>query len=340
MTDLDILYPHPGSKGWAPVTALAKLAADQLGGELVELNGAEWKTSMFKARALLPRVKGGGRRALLIAPYPAHLQNILELEVIAKRYDEISAWVFDSFWTDRVPMVARRGRRFDHLYVTNPEDIEPWSKLVSWNVDCLPWGSDVFGNYPVNNRKMVDLLRVGRQPYSWDDDKSTLEVAARFNVKFEGRPPFGHDDDSSHDLLRRRMNESKLVLAFSNSVDRAYYTHQEREYLTGRWTDALASGCLVVGRLPKCEATKMLLRDASTYEISSNLTLGIKQVREIVHDWKPEVAQENQMLALKFLDWRHRLAVIAKDLHIDPPKLKADLCAIDGYLRGARRSSY
>lgn len=334
-TDLDVIYPHPGSKGWAPVTSLVSLAARTLDGDVIAVDGSEWKSNAFKLRALLPRVKRGSRKALFICPYPAHLQNVLESRWLFGSYETVSAWVIDSFWTDRIPMVARHGGRFDHIYVTNPEDVEPWSSSVSAEVKCLPWGTDALAYFPATSGKINDLVRVGRQPDDWDDDLRTLEISKKTGVRFLGRPEFGSSDSSSQKILKTAMNASKVVLAFSNSVDRAYYTHQGREYLTGRWTDALSSGCVVAGRRPVCAAAEELLWDGATLEISSTLGAGMTEIKKFLDAWTPVHAIENQLRSLERLDWRHRLKVIADDLELRAPVLKSELVSIDRELKNS-----
>jgi hypothetical protein len=45
----------------------------------------------------------------------------------------------------------------------------------------------------------------------------------------------------------RILSKTKFALAISNRANPTMQTHPEREYIAGRWTDALASGATVVG---------------------------------------------------------------------------------------------
>ena len=69
--------------------------------------------------------------------------------------------------------------------------------------------------------------------------------------------------------LMERLSRAKFTLSFSNAVSPASYTHPTREYLTGRWTDALASGAVVAGIAPACAATAELLWPAATLELAT-----------------------------------------------------------------------
>ena len=44
------------------------------------------------------------------------------------------------------------------------------------------------------------------------------------------------------------LAQAKFTLSFSNLVSPDVQTHPKREYITGRWTDALSAGATVVGR--------------------------------------------------------------------------------------------
>ena len=46
------------------------------------------------------------------------------------------------------------------------------------------------------------------------------------------------------------LSKTKFALAFSNRVSPEGHTHPEWEYITGRWTDVLASGVSVAGIPP------------------------------------------------------------------------------------------
>jgi hypothetical protein len=52
-------------------------------------------------------------------------------------------------------------------------------------------------------------------------------------------------------MLDLALARAKFVLAFSNRVHQAGYTHPEREYLTARWVDSLAHGAVIAGIAPQ-----------------------------------------------------------------------------------------
>lgn len=319
-SDLDILYPRPPGAGWGPVERLARLAAAELGGRLVILDrDADYPMSV-RARSWAPRLRGS-RRCLVIAPLPIQLYAVLERRVLLRGYSIIAGWVVDSFLREMVPLVARR-RRFDHLYVTDPDDIPAWGPFARTDCRWLAWGSDTLAVRPTI--KSLDLLRVGRQPPEWDDDAITAREASRVGIDFAGRPPFAASAMASHDAVLSQLARARFTLAFSNLVDASDYTHSTRAYLTARWTDALAHGAIVAGIAPESAATTRLLWEGATVDLgSTDLASGLARIRDALDGWNDAWAERNRVLARRRLDWRHRLVQIADDLELDRPDLRA-----------------
>lgn len=334
---IDVIFTHPGGRGWGPIQRLAHLAAHELGGDLFELRLDRSYSRFLKLRAVAPHLRGGHRHCVIVAPQPANLVAALQRPAVLRRYATVSGWVIDSFWDDRIPHVARASSVFDHLWVTEDRDQPAWASKVRCSVEVAPWGTDALGACDTSaastrnaEPRSVDLLRVGRQPSAWDDDQASERLAAEFGLTFAGRPPFGPDEESSDRNLRSALTRTKFVLAFSNKVNPTDYTHPTKEYLTGRWTDALAHGASVAGAVPQTQTTQRLLWPGATTEISpSDQRLGMEELAEAVQGWTPADAQRNRVLALRRLDWRHRLDVISSTLGIHPPTLEASLHRVE-----------
>ena len=85
------------------------------------------------------------------------------------------------------------------------------------------------------------------------------------------------------------MRSAKLTLSFTNLVSPAVYTHPTRDYVTGRWTDALASGALVAGIPPQCEAGSRMLWDEGLVRLpTTDLGDGLDAIATAVSTWRPE----------------------------------------------------
>ena len=120
--------------------------------------------------------------------------------------------------------------------------------------------------------------------------------------------------------VRSALLRTKFVLAFSNLVSPADYTHPTRDYVTGRWTDALGAGAIVAGVAPN--AANQTLGPGRTIEIDpEDLSHGIKQIHEAIDHWSPLVPEQTHVHARTTLDWRWRIAEIARTLDITAPHL-------------------
>jgi len=205
-----------------------------------------------------------------------------------KRFSRIVAWVYDSFWTNWIPQWVRAVRIFDHVFVTEREDLDTWRKTVRAPVDWLPWGSDVLNLGSSNPVRPLDLVRFGRQPEEWDDDLANAQACQAAGLNFHGRPPSFSDATENERGIMGMLSQTKFALAFSNKANPTIQTHPKREYITGRWTDALASGAAVAGIPPRSESLDSLLWPEALLDTgTSNRAEGLKVIASATREWSP-----------------------------------------------------
>jgi hypothetical protein len=324
---IQVIYVDPGSPGYHLVQYMARLSAELLNGELVVLHSRSL-TVIEKLGGLLARKKRG-MPCLLICPGPSALAAILQIRNWRKRYGRLVAWVFDSFWTDTIPRFGRMAGVFDHVFVTEKEDLPAWTRMISAPVEWLPWGADVLRLGSANPQRRLDLLRIGRQPSEWEDDASNaLECESR-NIRFQGRPPTLTDATDNQRSLMELLRDSKFTLAFSNLVAATDYTHPLREYITGRWTDALAAGATVAGIPPRSDSVRSLLWAEALLDLgTAGRAEGLEVIARAVREWTPMRARVNYLKSLERLDWRWRFKEIARALGVRAPLLDAELTRI------------
>ena len=323
-----ILHSNLG-RGWSPIMHMAKLAARLFEAELMHVD--------FKNPGRLKQISSLLRRkshkapesCLLIAPSATYLTAPFLLENWRSRFGNVSAWVIDSFWDSRIPKFLKRTHLYDHLFVTTREDVAIWTPRARAKVHYLPWGSDVLHLGGAAGERPWDLLRVGRQPDAWDDDAITAKSCDSRALSFHGRPDFIEDPLEGQRALMQIYKQSKYLLAFSNTANPAPYTHPTRAYLTGRWTDALACGAVVAGIPPKEAGVADLLWEGALLDLeTTDRAKGLDRLAESRQHWTPAVARNNYLQALRRLDWRWRLADIAKTLKIRAPLLDAEIAEI------------
>ncbi|KRE97316.1 hypothetical protein ASG76_00880 [Nocardioides sp. Soil774] len=324
-----VIYTDPGGRGWATVALLADLLAQCLDAELVTTSTRPRRDRVRRAAGQAPRRRGSGT-CVVIAPQPAHLGSLLDATYLLRGYDRVVGWVIDSFLDDRIPRMAQGRGHYDQLFVTDVELVETWASRTGTATEWLPFGSNVLDQPPLPEDRSVDLLRVGRQPESWDDNDRTARAAAELGLTFSAGPPLETDARLNQAALTAAMRQAKLVLAFTNLVSPDVYTHPTRDYVTGRWTDALASGAAVAGVPPRCEAGRRMLWENGLVRLpSTDLDAGLEVVAAAAAAWRPEHAAAIQLQALQTLDWRLRFKVLTDSIELSAPRLDDELARLE-----------
>lgn len=335
-TSIHVVYLDPGGEGYLCILHMARLAAELLNGELVVIPPGRPTLIDKLSGFLLPRKKAS-TSCLLICPSPANLSSILLVKNWRKNYGRIVAWVFDSFWTNWIPPWARASRIFDHVFVTEREDLNTWRHMLRAPVDWLPWGSDVLNLGSSNPVRQLDLVRFGRQPKEWADDLANKRLCQASGINFHGRPPSFSDATDNERGLMGMLSETKFALAFSNRVSPEGHTHPEREYITGRWTDALASGATVAGIPPRSESVQSLLWPGALLDIGTvDQAKGLRVIASAVREWTSERAQLNYIKSLEIFDWRWRFKTLAETLDIHSSELDTELARLQNVIRCAQ----
>jgi len=333
---IHVAYQDPGGEGYLCVFHMARLAADLLNGDLIVLKPRPPALTDKLSGVLLPR-KRPRTSCLLICTSPPDLSSILLVQNWRKKYGRVVAWVFDSFWTNWIPPWVRASRLFDHVFVTEREDLNTWRERLRAPVDWLPWGSDVLNLGSSNPVRQLDLVRFGRQPKEWADDLANERACQASGINFHGRPPSFSDATDNERGLMGMLSKTKFALAFSNRVSPEGHTHREREYITGRWTDALASGATVAGIPPRSESVQSLLWPEALLDLGTvDRTEGLKVIVSAAREWAPERAQINYIRSLEAFDWRWRFKTLAEALDIHSPTLDAELARLQNVIRSAQ----
>jgi hypothetical protein len=306
---------------------MVTLAVRLLEAELIVVNDRELGTlEKLSALLLKRRSNSEGEKLLIICSSPGALSRIFLIPNIRKQFSFIAAWVIDSFWVDNIPRIIQASKYFDHFFICSKEDIPQWEKMTKTSVSWLPRGTDALGLGGSNGDRKWDLRRVGRQPIEWSDDGVTEKSCTENNVKFQGRPEGFDDHIQNQKALMAIYQQSKLVLAFSNTVHLSSHTHPTRSYITERWIDALACGSVVAGIAPKEAAVDELLWEGATLELGTiKREEGLVIIKEALANWSPKQAKYNYKQSLQRLDWRWRFVEIAKIFQIQPQILSDEI---------------
>lgn len=332
---MKIIYFDNGV-GWQPILHMVLLMSEYFDADLQIIKQEEYKHEDSRLKKLawsLKRYKKGGD-CLIIVPSASEIEILFTLDKNwRKKFGKVAVYVIDSFWTDRIPWYSKYFNHIDHYFVTSPEDAASWAEHTKAPVSSIPWGSDVLELGWQKETKDIDLLRLGRQPPDWDDDAVSHAACSKNKIVFHGRPPSVQDPIETHLLTMGIMKRAKFILCFSNAVDSSPYTHPTKEYITGRWTDALASGAVVVGTVPKCINVSNLFWNTATINIqSTSRDVIVDAIKEATLTWSEELATTNKINALSKLDWRWRFKEIANVFEMDVIRLDTELSKIENII--------
>lgn len=282
-----------------------------------------------KVLSVVPRLKGNRPPLLIIAAHPGDLLSLADPTILLGRFSSVGAWIIDSFWDERIPFFARLGRTIDHVWVTDAELVDRYADVMKVPCGWAPWGSDVLGvNGMLRPGRDIDVLRLGRQPAVWEDDKENMRVLADHGLTYRGRFAAAPGGANQH-LVRDHLLRSKIVLASGNLASPSSYTHPTRDYITARFADAVACGALIAGQPPTCKAAELIPESAKlVIEVASH-DAGMHQLKAAVGAWTPAAARAIHARALTSVDWRHRIRQISGALNVSTATLTDELASLN-----------
>jgi hypothetical protein len=318
--------------GWSPIHQLVDLASRVLEAPVIRAT----KDQPSLARKLSAILRGRRKRfddretCLFICQGPGDLAKVLDVADWRSRFGAVAALIIDSFWLEHIPFLTRVAKPFDHFFVTSFEDIPEWRRITGVPTTWIPWGTDALDLGTGGADRMWDILRVGRQPPEWSDDVSNRAAARSLNLSYQGRIP-GETLTAleNQKLVMHLYGSAKYLIAFSNAVSPGNQTHPTRQYVTGRWVDALAGGAVVAGIAPAGLFADTLFWEGATLDLGTvHRQAGLEIIAAAASSWTPVIAMRNYTMALKNLDWRWRLKTIADTLSADTPTLRGELARL------------
>jgi hypothetical protein len=324
------------SGGWQPVVALAELVARLWESTPTFLHPSRDYSVARKLLSVVPRARGKRPPLLIIAAHPGDLLSLADTQVLLGHFSQIGAWVIDSFWDERIPLFARLGRTIDRVWITDAELVDHYADVMKVPCGWAPWGSDALAVHGLPSAERdIDVLRLGRQPTAWEDDTKNQRFFADHRLTYEGRFPAAAGANNQQQV-RDHLLRAKVVLASSNLASPAPYTHPTREYITARFTDAVACGTLIAGQPPRCRAAELLPKAGLVAIDVTSREAGLSRLKAAVDGWSAATADSIHAHALTHLDWRHRVRHLAEDLGVTTPTMTSELAMLDDAIAEGR----
>lgn len=323
----------PSAGGWYPILHMQRLMAELLSANVHDISGDSiGRVRMFLNRSL-PRQSSDDDHIGVFLVCSAHgAQKAISAARSLGGFSRSVLWIIESFWTEAAAYERRHiDRHFDLVAFTQGYDADVYGKLFGRRAICLEWGSDVLNLGGAGAKREIDLLRLGRQPPSWENDMETARASTARRIRFAGRPPPDAKEVST--LMRDHYGHAKFVLAHSNLAAPAPYTHPTKAYITARWTDALASGATVAGTPPENDLALLDWPDAILPVPYDDREAGLDRIASAVAGWTPRVAERNYLGALRKLDWRWRFRKLASALEVSDARLDQSLRELEARIQ-------
>jgi hypothetical protein len=273
-----------------------------------------------------------GDLLLIVARTPGDLQALRAIKDWRKRFRLVVGYVIDSFFFAGFSSATRH---FDHVFTATRDGADFVRKTFGVPSSVLRQGFDCLRWHSTSDARSIDLIGFGRQPLSYHQ---------RFQQEF-------HRADSSllylhspigaisgpqvwveRPMMLKLMQSAKLALAFHLLVEPARVRPNAAAFLTSRWLESLATGCIVVGKRPAGDmAEEMLNWPDATVELPDDAAAAAVVVKELASDvpYLRAARQRNVTQMCAQHDWRYRIRDVLQhfDLAI-PARLASDLDAL------------
>ena len=329
--------------GWVTVDEFEDLFADLTGARVVTTI-ARPKLPGVIGRArdrLIGHVEmikdvGDGELLLIVARSPADLRALYSVKEWRGRFRYVVGYVIDAYHLDGFSCATRS---FDHIFTTTQAGAElvrtrygVSSSVLRTGFDCLNWSS-------TSEDRSIDLLGFGRQPQSVHchfqrafhrHDTSFLYLHSPIGATY------GPAVWTERPMMLKLMQKAKLSLAFHLLVE-PQGGRPVSMFLTSRWLESLAAGCVVVGRRPEGEMTDAMLNWAdATIELPDDMSACTGLLKELAADSAllRRMRHRNVFEMCRQHDWRYRIRDILEHFGLPlPSKLHLDLVALDRKVR-------
>jgi glycosyl transferase family 1 len=250
--------------GWVAVDEFEDLFSSLTGSRIVKARRPERSGLVGKIKDRLagpyPSITDvdSGDLLLVVARAPIDLQMLLAIPNVRKKFRYIAGYVIDSYYTENFPSITGA---YDHIFSTTQEGADTVrsrfrisSSVLAQGFDCLTWAS-------LNELRSIDIIGFGRQPptYHHEFQRSFHTLGSQLlylhspigNIKggvvWEERP-----------MMLKLLQCSKLSLAFHLGLEPETVRPRAAYFVTSRWFESLATGCIVVGKRPPGQMAKEL----------------------------------------------------------------------------------
>jgi hypothetical protein len=270
---------------------------------------------------------------LVVARAPSDLGMLNSLADARKRFCKIAGYVIDSYFTEGFESSVLS---YDHIFTTTQEGADfvrtkygVSSSVLRQGFDCLTWAS-------IDPDRSIDLIGFGRQPASYHREFQRSFHASHSNFLYLHSPigaKVGSAVWEERPMMLKLLQRSKISLAFHLLVEPEEARPRAANFVTSRWLESLAAGCIVVGKRPLGEmAAEMFGWPNALIELPDAPSEATELINTLAGDAKflRETRTRNVIEMCRRHDWRYRIRDIYKHFNLSlPENLKVEIIALE-----------
>jgi hypothetical protein len=250
-----------------------------------------------------------------------------------KRFRKIAGYVIDSYFTEGFDSSVIS---YDHIFTTTQEGADlvrakfsVSSSVLRQGFDCLTWAS-------VDPARSIDLIGFGRQPASYHREFQRSFHSGHSNILYLHSPigaKVGSAVWEERPMMLKLLQRSKMSLAFHLLVEPEEARPRAANFVTSRWFESLAAGCIVVGKRPLGEmAAEMFDWPNALIELPDAPSVAADLIKSLAGDVKflRETRTRNVIEMCRRHDWRSRIRDIYERFQLSlPESLKVEIIALE-----------
>ena len=251
-----------------------------------------------------------GDLLLVVARSPSDLRMIYSVANARRRFRHIAGYVIDSYFTEDFKSSVKN---YDHVFSTTEEGADivrakfgVSSSVLRQGFDCLSWAN-------VDPVRCIDVIGFGRQPQSFHREFQRSFHTRQSNVLYLHSPIGSSAGPAVWDerpMMLKLLQRSKMSLAFHLLVEPQGNRPRAANFVTSRWFESLATGCIVVGKRPPGKmAAEMFDWPNALIELPDIPSEATDLIQTLLSDaeFLQEVRKRNVLEMCRQHDWRYRI---------------------------------
>ncbi|MBR0836974.1 glycosyltransferase family 1 protein [Bradyrhizobium manausense] len=279
---------------------------------------------------------------IVVARSPADLQIVHSISNVRKSFRNIAAFVIDSYFIDAF---NHDTKLFDHVFTTTEEGADAVrqrfgvaSSVLRQGFDCLNWAC-------VDEVRSIDLVGFGRQPPGYHHAFQDAFHRVGSPVLYLHSPIGTISGDAvrkERPMLIKLLQRSKVSLAFHLGVQPQNSRPISADFVTSRWFESLAAGCIVAGKKPPGSMAKeMFPWPDATIELPDDPVEAAEVIVAVTSNSNSLNGQRmrNVVEMCSRHDWRYRIREIYEHFNVPlPPPLISELEQLNTCIKRLRAS--